>query len=51
MQTGKHIPIVALTANAAGEDRDKCFRSGMDGYISKPIKPEILYSYIRQYTK
>lgn len=34
------IPIVAITANAMKEDREKCIQSGMDEYISKPIEPE-----------
>ena len=36
--TGGHVPIVALTAHALKGDRERCFRSGMDGYVAKPIR-------------
>lgn len=44
-----HTPIIAVTANAFPEDKEKCMTSGMDDYISKPFQPEDLISKIKQH--
>ena len=37
-----NIPIVAITANALKEDRDRCFDAGMNDFITKPFRPDDL---------
>jgi signal transduction histidine kinase/CheY-like chemotaxis protein len=46
--TGKHIPIIAMTAHALKGDQDRCMAAGMDGYVSKPIRSLHLFAVIER---
>lgn len=41
--------IIAMTASASREDRERCMDAGMDDFISKPIRPDILYAVLSQH--
>ena len=46
--TGRHIPILAMTAHAMNRDREKCLAAGMDAYLSKPVRATELYDAIEE---
>ena len=46
--TGRHVPIVAMTAHAMKGDRERCLEVGMDGYLMKPIRAEQLFRQIEE---
>ncbi len=48
--TGKHIPIIGITAYAVKADKEKCVSAGMDDYMSKPFVKEEFYRMIEKYT-
>ena len=41
--TGRHMPIIAMTANAMKGDRERCLEAGMDDYVAKPMQSAELY--------
>jgi two-component system sensor histidine kinase/response regulator len=47
---GRHIPIIAMTAHAMTGDRERCLEHGMDDYISKPIRANILLELLEKYS-
>ncbi|MFN7018224.1 MAG: PAS domain S-box protein [Fimbriimonadales bacterium] len=51
-QRGKpRTPIIALTANAMAEDREACAQAGMDDYLAKPFKPEMLQAVLLRWAQ
>ena len=43
------VPVVAITANAHLEDRERCLEAGMDGYLSKPVRVDALDEILARY--
>jgi PAS domain S-box-containing protein len=48
--TGRHVPIIAMTAQAMKGDRDRCLAAGMDSYLSKPIRSRQVLEAIERAT-
>lgn len=44
--TGRHLPIIAMTAHALKEDRQRCLEAGMDAYLAKPVRASELLETI-----
>src|SRR5439155_228158 len=44
--TGRHMPIIAMTAHAMKGDRERCLEAGMDEYLAKPVQSRKLLEVI-----
>ena len=43
------VPIIAMTAESMPDDREKCFKAGMNDYISKPIRGDVVFTIIKKW--
>ena len=49
--TGARLPIIAMTAHAREEDRQRCLAAGMDDFLTKPLSQETLFECLERWTR
>ena len=47
--TGRHIPIIAMTASAQQNDQEACLKAGMDDFLSKPVRQDALSAMLNRW--
>ena len=47
----RNLPVIAMTANAMVQDKEKCLAAGMNGHVAKPIEPDELFATLLQWIK
>ncbi|MEO5353516.1 MAG: response regulator [Magnetococcus sp. XQGC-1] len=50
-EKNRHLPIIAMTANAMNQDRERCMAAGMNDFVAKPFNPDEVYATLAKWIK